>query len=188
MGSGTSRARRSRLCSWALALASAGACVCAPLTIPAGAWGGHDASAQTAVELATVEQINAVRAAHGLRPLTFSPGLFSSALLHDRQMVADGYFGHQGPAGGDFSVRVEDSYPPGDAVYYAIGENLFWSLSAPSGPQLVARWMASAEHRQNLLNPNWRQVAVAVLTVPSAPGVYHDRPVTVATVDFGVRR
>lgn len=188
MGSGTFRGRPRRLWSCGLALASAGACVCALLGAPAGARAGHAASAQTAIELATVEQINAVRAAHGLEPLTFSRGLFASAMLHDRQMVAGGYFGHQGPAGADFAVRVEQSYPPGNAVYYAIGENLFWSLFAPSGAQMVARWMASAEHRQNLLNPNWRQVAVAVLTVPSAPGVFHDRPVTVATVDFGVRR
>jgi hypothetical protein len=31
-------------------------------------------------------------------------------------------------------------------------------------------------------------VAVAALTIPSAPGIYDDAPVTVVTADFGVRR
>jgi uncharacterized protein YkwD len=48
--------------------------------------------------------------------------------------------------------------------------------------------MKSPEHRANLLNPRWRQIAVAALSVPSAPGFFDDRPVTVVTVDFGVRR
>jgi uncharacterized protein YkwD len=174
-----------------LAFASAGACICA-LLIGAGpgasAGGRVTLSTQTVLEIATVDQINSVRAKHGLAPLSFSQALFASALLHDRQMVGGGYFGHQGPDGSDFSSRIEQSYPPGSSVYYAIGENLYWSQGPVSSGSLISRWMQSAEHRENLLNPNWRQVAVAVLTVPTAPGVFGNRPVTVVTVDFGVRR
>ena len=172
-------------------LALAGACVCALLiSASAGAAAGGRAtlSAQTVLEIATLDQINTVRAEHGLAELSFSQALFASALLHDRQMVGGGYFGHQGPDGSDFASRIEHSYPPGRAVYYAIGENLYWSQGPVSSTSLISRWMQSAEHRENLLNPNWRQVAVAVLTVPTAPGVFGNRPVTVVTVDFGVRR
>ena len=145
-------------------------------------------SAQTVLEIATVDQINTLRAERGLDRLSFSQALFASALEHDRQMVAGGYFGHRAPDGGDFASRIEHSYPPGNAVYYAIGENIFWSQGPVSSAQLVSRWMSSAEHRRNMLNPDWRQVAVAVLSVPSAPGVFRNRPVTVVMVDFGVRR
>jgi len=166
-------------------------CVCALLIGPAtgaGAGGRAMLSTQTVLEIATVDQINSIRARHGLVPLSFSHALFASALLHDREMVEGGYFGHKGPDGSDFASRIEQSYPPGRAVYYAIGENLYWSQGPVSSNSLISRWMQSAEHRENLLNPNWRQVAVAVLTVPTAPGVYGNRPVTVVTVDFGVRR
>jgi uncharacterized protein YkwD len=53
---------------------------------------------------------------------------------------------------------------------------------------MVASWMKSPEHLANMLNPAWRQLAVAILSVPSAPGMYRGAPVTVVTVDFGVRR
>jgi len=181
VGSGTSRHRL-------VALATAGALLCALIAAGAASGGGSVQSAQTAIEIATVDQINSVRAENGLEGLAFSPGLFASALLHDQQMVGTGYFGHQGPDGSDFATRIEGTYPPGNSLYYAIGENLFWSQGGVSGALLVSRWMKSAEHRKNLLNPNWRQVGVAVLTVPAAPGIYRGRPVTVVTVDFGVRR
>src|SRR3954451_10124634 len=125
MDSGTLAARRSRLRLRLVALASAGAGGCAPLIAPGAASGRGAAQSATAIELATVDGINAIRAAHGLEALSFSPGLFASALLHDRQMVGGGYFGHDGPDGADFAARIQSSYPPGHAVYYAIGENLF---------------------------------------------------------------
>jgi uncharacterized protein YkwD len=48
--------------------------------------------------------------------------------------------------------------------------------------------MLSPEHRRNLLNPDWRQIGLAALEVPSAPGLYVGLGVTIVTVDFGVRR
>jgi len=48
--------------------------------------------------------------------------------------------------------------------------------------------MKSPEHRLNLLNPAWQQIAVAAISVHSAPGVFDNEPATVVTVDFGVRR
>jgi uncharacterized protein YkwD len=162
---------------------------CLPLLAPGGAAGGTLAhSAQTAIELSTVVQINAVRGAHGLPPLQFSPGLLAAAVLHDRQMVQGGYFDHRGPDGSDFFSRIGAYYPPGGHVFYAVGENILYTQGQASSTAMVSRWMGSAEHRANILSPQWRQVGVAVLTVPSAPGVFGGLPVTVVTVDFGVRK
>jgi uncharacterized protein YkwD len=142
----------------------------------------------TALEQSMIVQINALRAAHDLGPLTANPALFESASLHCRQMLAGGYFGHQAPDGRNFGVRLEAFYPPRGFGYYEVGENLFWTVRAASSSRIVEAWMASPSHRANLLSADWRQVGIAAVQAPSAPGVYDGRGVTVVTVDFGVRR
>jgi uncharacterized protein YkwD len=150
--------------------------------------GGNSQLTLTELELSTIQSINTLRAAHGVGPLTVSPGLFGSAALHDEQMVDGGYFSHLAPDGSSFSDRLATFYPMGSHYYYSVGENLLYSLQPPTPDQMIAAWMKSFEHRRNLLNPLWRQIGVAALTVPSAPGVFDGAPVTVVTVDFGVRR
>lgn len=148
----------------------------------------HSRLTLTALELSTVQAINELRVAHGVAPLAVSPALFGSASLHCEQMVEGGYFGHSAPGGPSFDARFAAFYPQGRLDFYSVGENLLRALRPPSSDEMVARWMQSREHRTNLLNPAWRQLAVAVLRVASAPGVFDDAPVTVVTVDFGVRR
>ena len=142
----------------------------------------------TTLELSTIDSINALRVSNGIEPLKPSPGLFGSAMLHCEQMVEGGYFAHTGPGGPSFAWRLAAFYPQGSHRYYSVGENLLWTLRPMSSQVMIAKWMGSPEHRANLLNPAWRQIAVAVLSVRSAPGVFDDGPVTVVTVDFGVRR
>jgi uncharacterized protein YkwD len=159
-----------------------------PLLAPAGAGaGGSGRLALNSLELSTIDSINAARVSHGLVPLEPSSELFGAAMLHCRQMVEGGYFAHNGP-GSSFVSRLGAFYPQGSHRFYSVGENLLWTLEPMSSGAIVASWMNSPEHRANLLNPAWRQLAVATLSVPSAPGVFHDWPVTVVTVDFGVRR
>jgi uncharacterized protein YkwD len=150
--------------------------------------GGRSQLTSTVLEASTVHSINALRVANDLAPLTVSSALFRSAMLHDVQMLQGGYFSHLGPDGSTFSARVAAFYPVGSHHFYSVGENLLWSLVPLSSDEIVARWMKSPGHRFNMLNPAWRQIAVAALSVDSAPGVYGDAPVTVVTVDFGVRR
>ena len=102
-------------------------------------------------------------------------------------MLGGGYFGHQSSTGGSFASRIESFYPVGRATYYAVGENLLWNEGPISSAQMIARWMQSPDHRRNLLNPTWRQIGLASLSSPSAPGIYDNLGVTVVTVDFGVR-
>jgi len=159
------------------------------LLAPAGAGaGGTSKLTLTALEASTIQSINALRVSNGLAPLTVSNGLFRSAMLHDEQMVEGGYFNHLGPDGSSFWARAAASYPVGGSHFYSVGENLLWTLAPMSSDAMVARWMQSPEHRFNMLNPAWREIAVAALSVDSAPGVYDGASVTVVTVDFGVRR
>ncbi len=143
--------------------------------------------ALTALEQQTTEQINALRASYGLRPLKFSPALFESADEHCLQMIAGGYFGHRSTTGASFASRIETFYPIGRASYYAVGENLYWNAGSATSSQMIDEWMQSPEHRRNLLNPRWRQIGLATVSSPSAPGVYDGLAVTVVTADFGVR-
>jgi uncharacterized protein YkwD len=165
------------------------AVVLVPLLTPvvAGA-GGSSQLTPTTLELSTIDAINAVRASHGIAPLRLSHALFGSAMLHCEQMIDGGYFAHTGPDGSSFASRVATFYAQGHHLYYAVGENLLWTLNPMSSEAMVAKWMKSPEHRANLLDPMWRQIAVAAISVASAPGVFDNEPVTVVTVDFGVRR
>ena len=52
----------------------------------------------------------------------------------------------------------------------------------------IALWMASPEHRANLLSYQWHEIGVAAVHENDAPGVYHGLPVTIVTTDFGARR
>jgi uncharacterized protein YkwD len=158
------------------------------LAAPAAGAGRNAWLTLTTLELSTLDSINAVRVSHGVGPLELSPELYDSAMLHCRQMIEGGYFAHEGPGGSSFASRLEAFYPKGSHRFYSVGENLLWTLTPASSRSIVAAWMKSPEHRANLLDPAWRQLAVAALSVPSAPGVFDDEPVTVVTVDFGVRR
>jgi uncharacterized protein YkwD len=144
--------------------------------------------ALSSLELTTIAQINEVRVQNGLVPLEVSTALFDSASEHCADMVANGYFAHTSPSGAGIWDRLAAFYPAAGHSFYDVGENLFWASGRMSGAAMVAAWMNSPEHRRNLLDPEWRQVGVATLSVPLAPGVYAGQHVTVVTADFGVRR
>ena len=171
------------------------AALVAALVLVSTVWAGSSSAgagstarvALSALEQQTTDQINSLRVSYGLRPLKFSPALFESADTHCVQMLTGGYFGHQSPAGGSFASRIESFYAVGRVSYYAVGENLFWNAGPISSAQLIAGWMKSPEHRSNLLDPTWRQLGLASVSAPSAPGIFNNVAVTVVTADFGVR-
>jgi uncharacterized protein YkwD len=49
-------------------------------------------------------------------------------------------------------------------------------------------WMNSPPHRQNILDPHWREIGIAAVHMSGAPGTFRGMPVTIITTDFGVRR
>jgi len=132
--------------------------------------------------------INAYRAQHGLHGLSLAPGLDRSASEHSFQMGNDGYFAHDSANGEAFWKRIQRYYGSSHASYWSVGENLLWAAPVVSAQQALRMWIASPEHKANLLNPVWRQIGVAAVQVPSAPGTYHGLTVTIVTTDFGVRR
>jgi len=145
-------------------------------------------SASATLDLGVFDQLNQIRAQYGLRPLSLSRNLVAAAQTHSREMLANGYFDHNSLNGSPFWKRIQAYYPEGRFGYWAVGENLYWASGSTSATAAMKAWMASPEHRANVLDPAWRQIGIAAASSPDAPGTYAGLGVTVITTDFGVRR
>jgi uncharacterized protein YkwD len=165
-------------------LVAVAAVVAPTLATPAPLHGGR---APSALEASVLHELNAVRIEHGLRPLRLNGELRGAAAQHSREMLADGYFEHASRDGTAFWERIGRWYGAGGHTRWAVGENLLWSSPDVTPAAAVARWMASPEHRANILGARWREVGVSALHVAHAPGAYHGLPVTIVTTDFGAR-
>jgi uncharacterized protein YkwD len=152
-----------------------------PLAQPAG---GGSQQAMSVLDAGILTQLNAIRIAHGLVPLTPSPQLTSAALSHSRQMAADGYFAHDSADGSPYWRRIK-RYVPSSAHdrNWSVGENLIWHARDVDPATALALWMASPEHRANILNPLWREIGVAAVRANYPPGVY-GQAATIITTDF----
>jgi len=145
-------------------------------------------TATASLDLGVLGQLNKIRAEHHLAPLSLSPTLSLAAKMHSKDMLTKGYFAHESSNGSPFWKRIRAYYPESRYGYWSVGENLFWSTGLPSVETGMSAWMHSPEHRANILNPAWRQIGIAAVTSPDAPGTYAGLGVTVITTDFGVRR
>jgi uncharacterized protein YkwD len=139
------------------------------------------------LQSALVGQVNAFRAAHGLGRLRFSAALGAAATAHSTQMARVGYFSHNSANGNSFAKRVAGYYTPSGYRRWAVGENLLWGSPDVGAAQALKLWLNSAPHRQNLLDPRWRDIGLSAVHSTSAPGVYGNRAATIVTADFGVR-
>jgi len=132
--------------------------------------------------------INRMRKQHRLRPLQLCSALTEAARQHTSSMAEDGYFSHASVDGSPFAARLLRFYGTGRFRSWAVGENLLWASPSIDATSALRLWLASPEHRANLLSPTWRQIGVAAVENPSAPGVYDGQQVTIITTDFGARR
>lgn len=101
--------------------------------------------------------VNQERIATDLPVLVESPRLDHAAQLKAQDMFAKDYWAHVAPDGTtpwDFFQAVNYNYT------YA-GENLAKDFNTSAG--VVSGWMASASHRSNILNPNFKEVGIAVV-------------------------
>ena len=149
---------------------------------------GTSSDAMAALEAQVLAEMNTIRRSRGLRPLRISTRLAAAADSHSRAMARRGFFSHNSANGSSFSRRIERFYGPKGYRYWSVGENLLWSSPSVDAAAALRMWMNSPPHRANLLARHWREVGLAAVHVPTAPGVYGGREVTVVTADFGVRR
>lgn len=105
-----------------------------------------------------IELTNQERQQAGLPVLRRSKLLDQSAKLKAQDMINYNYFAHN---------RPEDELTPWEWFkqvgynYTFAGENL--AMSFAEAEDAVRAWMESPTHRANIMNPNYREVGVAVL-------------------------
>lgn len=142
----------------------------------------------TTLEQSIRREINVVRAQYGLRPLAASPELTEAAEFYTRKMLRQGFFDHNSPSGVTFAQRIRSRYSPDGYARWAVGENLLSSPSKIDAKRAVELWMASPEHRDNMLSPTFRQMGIAAVHQKSAPGVFGGNEALVITLDLGLRQ
>src|SRR6476659_5289826 len=81
----------------------------------------NQARVVSAYEAQTFEQINLLRAKHGLRPLRLSRRLTAAAAAHSAQMTRRGYFAHESLDGTTMADRVEHWYASRGYRYWSVG-------------------------------------------------------------------
>jgi uncharacterized protein YkwD len=101
------------------------------------------------------QAVNATRAAHGLRPLKVDVTLVRAARAHSLEMLRGNVFSH-----GDFHGRMVAFHVSGPTA----GENLAWGNgSYAQASSIIAEWLASPEHRANLLRPGWTRIGIGIV-------------------------
>jgi uncharacterized protein YkwD len=173
-------ARRSALVLAALAAAVAASSAAAAPRTPA--------AALSPLESSVLVDINAFRTQHRLARLRLNTQLSAAARAHSEQMAEDGYFAHESFDGSPFWKRVQGFYASSPWRYWSVGENLLWSSPTIDARGALKLWLASPEHRKNLMNPRWREIGVSAVHATGAPGTYKGMDVTIVTTDFGVRK
>ncbi len=125
----------------------------------------------TLVSEAVLCLINRERAADGEAQLLPNPELAAAAEAHAQELVAEDYFAHVSPSGETPADRIRGTgYIPSASDGYLIGENLAWgTLSLATPRAIVAAWLASPEHRANILEGHYRETGIGVSpAVPSS--------------------
>jgi uncharacterized protein YkwD len=130
--------------------------------------------------------VTSVRARYGLGPLHDNAELQAAALQHSNEMLRDGYFSHDS-RDTTLARRLASFYPRMRRRVWKVGEILAWGSPSLSAGEAVTMWLRSPEHRALLLGHPWRDIGIAAVHAPAAPGVFDGLDTTVVTIDFGTR-
>lgn len=104
-----------------------------------------------------IELTNNQRLSAGLEIVRENKELDSAALAKASDMFAKGYWAHVSPTGTEPWYFISQS----GYKYQHAGENLARDFSNPK--DIVAAWMASPTHKQNLLDSRYQDIGVAVM-------------------------
>ncbi len=103
-----------------------------------------------------VELVNRDRISQGVSPLTVNEALTHAAQAKADDMAKNDYFAHTSPSGVTPWHWIEQS----GYDYRFAGENL--AIHFTDARDQEKAWMESVKHRENLLNPKYQDIGVAV--------------------------
>ena len=118
---------------------------------------------------------NVKRKEFGLPSLVVSAKLSASAKLKVEDMFNNQYFSHDSPS----DIAIGDLAASVGYEFIAIGENLALG-NFKNDEALVNAWMNSSGHRENILNPKYKEIGVAV-----ARGTFEGKTTWLAVQHFG---
>ena len=128
------------------------------------------------LQVAVVAQVNAYRAsarvcgtvAFGAAgALSWNGALASAAEVHSNDMAVNNYFAHPDANG----VRIGGRASAAGYSYGSVGENI--AAGQTSASQVVADWMASASHCENIMKASFYDIGVSCKYNPSAMYQYY---------------
>jgi len=144
------------------------------MIFPLSAWLTPDILSQKSQEV--IALTNQFRTQEGAPRLGQNAKLQQSAREKCRHMLVEQYFDHVGPEGNSVSDWLKSvNYP-----FSVAGENLAMGFSRPE--ELVQAWKESQTHRDNLLDTDYKEIGVAMMS-----GVYKGGETTLAAQHFGTR-
>jgi len=104
-----------------------------------------------------LELTNKAREEAGVEPLKENPKLDEAAILKAQDMLAKDYFAHTSPEG----VSPWEWFKKAGYFFKAAGENL--AIGFFDSEELFQAWLNSKSHRENILNPNFKEIGLAVV-------------------------
>ena len=139
------------------------------------------------VRAAVLCLVNRERETRSEAPLQPNGRLEAAAQRHSDEMASDDYVEHTGLRGDTPQSRMRAAgYLYSSQLGFEIGENLGWgTLSLGTPRAIVGAWMASPGHRENILDPRYRDTGIGVS--PRAPAAFaHGQAGAIYTQDFGL--
>jgi uncharacterized protein YkwD len=128
------------------------------------------------IQAEMLQRVNALRASGtmcgtvsypAVAALTWNPTLLQAAKLHATDMASKNYFSHVGLDGRAPAERVLAA----GYSYGRMGENI--AAGQTSVESAMAAWTASPSHCQNMMTPDFRDIAVACVRNDAATYRYY---------------
>lgn len=126
---------------------------------------------------AVTDDINEARKKNGATALSTDDQLNKAASLKADDMLKNGYWSHNSPSG----VQPWAWFEKAGYKYQNAGENLAKDFQSSRGVE--SAWLSSQTHRENILNPVFKNVGVAVVN-----GTLQGKETTLVVAFFGTRQ
>lgn len=120
------------------------------------------------------DKTNSVRISHGLKPLAANNELTHAAIDKAHDMFKYNYWAHTSPTG----VTPWHWFEVEKYNYSDAGENLAKNFTTSGG--VMSAWMASPEHRANILDGHYADIGIAVVN-----GELNGEPTQLVVAEYG---
>jgi len=124
-----------------------------------------------------IQLTNQERMENGLKPLSFDYSLYFAAKNKADDMIKNNYFEHYSPDGKSPWNFIHNA----GYNYSVAGENLAMDFRTSEGTNKA--WMNSPTHKDNILDENYEDIAIAVVT-----GDFNGHETTMVVEMFGKKQ